>query len=86
MARNQFEAAQDERAHENLAQLSVGLNQREQLFMIELNHLARLADTQSYECAATADHAGFAGELPGMMAYDQRLAALRRSKRPAARR
>ena len=79
MARNQFEAAQDERAHEDLAQLSVGLNQREQLLAIELNHFARLADTQAYECAATADHVGFAGELPGMKAHDQRLAAVRRS-------
>ena len=60
MARNQLEAAQDERAHDDLAELSVGLNQRQHLFAIELNHVARLADPQTGERATTADHVGFA--------------------------
>ena len=60
MARNQFEAAQDKRAHEDLTQLRVGLYQRPQLLAIEVNHFASLADTQMRERTATADHVGFA--------------------------
>ena len=40
LMRNQLEAAQNERAHQNLAQLGVGLYQREQLLVIELDHFA----------------------------------------------
>ena len=41
--RDQLDAAQDERAHQDLAELGVGLHQRQQVFAIELDHLARLA-------------------------------------------
>ena len=41
---DQLDAAQDERPHQDLAQLGVGLHQREQLLAIDLDHLARLAD------------------------------------------
>ena len=59
----------------------VGLDQGEQRLAIELDHFARLADAQTSECAPTGDHVGFAGELPGMMAHNQRVAAVRRPKR-----
>jgi hypothetical protein len=64
----------------DLAQLRVGLNQGEKLLTIQLDHLAGLADPQTAECAATADHVRIAGELPGTMAHDQRLAPVGRSK------
>ena len=60
IARDQLEAAQDERAHQDLAQLRVGLDEREQLLAIELDHFAGLADAQARERAAAADHVGFA--------------------------
>ena len=40
--RDQLDAAQDERPHQDLAQLGVGLHQREQLLAIELDHFTRL--------------------------------------------
>ena len=47
IARDQFHAAQDERAHQDLAQLGVGLDQGEQLLAIELDHFAGFADAQT---------------------------------------
>ena len=41
--RDQLHAAQDERAHQDLAELGVGLHERQQLLAIELDHFARLA-------------------------------------------
>ena len=43
-AGDQLDAAEDERPHEDVAQLGVGLHECEQLFAIELDHLAGLAD------------------------------------------
>ena len=40
---DQLDAAQDERAHQDLAQLGVGLHQRQQVAAIELDHLAGFA-------------------------------------------
>jgi len=51
---NQFETAQDERAHANLAHLRVCLYEREQLFADELDHFAGLGDARTSECVATA--------------------------------
>ena len=56
----------------------VGLDQREQLLAIELDHLARLADAQARHRAAAGDHVAFAGELPGAVGHDQRLRTLGR--------
>ena len=41
-ARDQLDAAQDERPHQDLAQLGVGLDERQQLLAIELDDFARL--------------------------------------------
>ena len=62
-ARNQLDAAEDERPHEDLAQLGVGLHEGEQLLAIELDHLAGLADAQPAHRPAAGDHVAFAGEL-----------------------
>ena len=48
-ARDQLDAAQDERPHEDLAQLGVGLHQREQLLAIEFDHLAGLGDVRPHQ-------------------------------------
>ena len=47
VAGDQAQAAQDERPHQDLAQLGVGLDHGEQLLAIELDHLARLAHLQA---------------------------------------
>ena len=54
IVRDQLEAPQDERPHQDLAQLRVGLYQREQLLAIELNHFARLADAETSQRGAPA--------------------------------
>ena len=79
--RNQLQAAQDERPHQNLAQLSIGLDQREQRLAVELNDLTWLAYAQAAECAAPRDHVGFARKLTGAMAHDERLATVGRTQR-----
>ena len=42
-ARDQLHPAQDEGAHQDLAELGVGLHERQQLVAIQLDHLARFA-------------------------------------------
>ena len=76
IVRNQLEPAQDERPHDDLAQLSVGLNQRQQRFPIQLKHFAGLADAQTCERATTAYQGGFAQELPGLKADQFRVSPL----------
>ena len=39
---DELDAAQDERAHQDLAQLGVGLHERQQALAVELDHLAGL--------------------------------------------
>ena len=71
--RDQLHAAQDEGAHDDLAQLAVGLHQRQQVLAIQLDHLARLAGTRPDERAAAREHLDLAGELTRSMDRDQRL-------------
>jgi len=65
--RNQFDAAEDERPHEDLTQLGVGLYEIEQPLAIELDHLTRLADTHPRQRPAAGEHVAFARELSGAM-------------------
>jgi hypothetical protein len=60
-------------AHEDLAQLGIGLYEGEQLFASELDHLTRLADAQAPQRPAAGDHVALARELPGPVSHDQRL-------------
>src|SRR5258707_10920730 len=46
--RDELDSAEDERPHEDIAQLTVGLHERKQLFAIDLDHFARLG--RSYLC------------------------------------
>ena len=74
-AGNQLDAAEDERPHEDLAQLGVRLHESEQLFAIELDHLAGLAGAHPRQRPAASQHGAFAGELPGAVSDDQRFGA-----------
>jgi hypothetical protein len=94
VARNQLEATQDERAHEDLAQLGVGLHDGQQLCAPQLHDFAGLTDSQSCDRRPAGDQAPLAGEGARTMADDQVLcspaapAASRdsaRERRPAAR-
>jgi hypothetical protein len=60
IARDQRQPTQDERPHQNLAQLRVGLDQGQQLVAIEVNHLARLADAQTSDRAPPLNQRAFA--------------------------
>src|SRR5206468_886785 len=62
-ARNQLNAAENECAHEDVAQFAVGLHEHQQLFALNLNHLAGLACTYSHQSPAAGQHAGFTSEL-----------------------
>ena len=61
---DQLPPAQQEGAHEDLAQLAVGLHQREQMVAIDLDHFTRLDGADAPESAAPGQHGHFAGELP----------------------
>src|SRR5436190_22940755 len=71
--RDQLQSEEDERAHECLAQLRIRLDQRQELLAIELDHFASLADAQTCNCAAAANHGAFAGELTGLEPDDESL-------------
>ncbi len=71
--RDQLHAAQDEGAHEDLAQLAVGLHERQQLLAVQLDHLARRADARLDERAPAREHVDLAGELARSVDRDERL-------------
>ena len=73
--RNQLHPAQDEGPHDQLAELAVGLHERQQLFTIQLDHFARLAGARSDERGAARKHVDLAGELTRSMDRDERLGA-----------
>ena len=62
--RDQLHPTEDEGPHEDLAQLAVGLHEREHVVAIELDHRARLPRAHADEPAATREHGDLAGELP----------------------
>src|SRR5258708_5253829 len=64
-AGDQLDAVEDERPHEDLAQLGVCLNESEQLFSSELDHFATRDGPNPHQRPATGQHRAFAGELPG---------------------
>jgi hypothetical protein len=73
-ARHQLDAAQDERAHEDLAQLGVGLYERDDLLARQLDHLAVFARADREHPAASGDHVHFAGELSRRLDRDDDVA------------
>ena len=63
-------AAQDERPHEDLAQLGVGLDEREQLLASELDDFAGLADAHLRDRPAAREEVRLARELARPMRDD----------------
>ena len=78
VASDQLRTPEDERAHQDLAQLGVGLHERKQLLARELDHFGRRAHTQARHRSAARDHVRFARELSGVVSDDERLAAVDR--------
>jgi hypothetical protein len=62
--RDELHAAQDESPHEDLADLGVGLHQRQQVFAAHLDHFTGLADTGPHQRAAPGEHVDLARKLP----------------------
>src|SRR5207249_5054098 len=73
VAREQLETTQNEGAHQDLAQLRIGLHQRQQLLATESNHFAWFADAQPRHRRPTRKQVCFSREALGAMAYDERL-------------
>src|SRR4029450_435991 len=65
------ETTEDERAHQELAQLGVGLDERAQPIGAELEHLAVLGDPSARQAAPAVEQADLAGELAGTVDDDQ---------------
>jgi hypothetical protein len=61
--RNHLHPSQNEGAHDDLAKLDIGLDQSKQVFVIELDHLARLADAYSGYSPAAGEHVNFSCKL-----------------------
>ena len=57
--RNQLGPPQDECAHDDVAQLGIGLNERQQLLVVDLEDLARLAHERLCQRASPGDHVRF---------------------------
>ncbi len=76
--RHQLDATQDERADQDLADLRIGLHDREQVVAVDLDDLAGLGDQRANERAASGEQVHFARELPGPVARDEVLAGRRR--------
>ena len=59
-AGDQLAAPEDERPHEDLAQLGIRLDESEQLFPSELDYLARRDGQKPRQSSATSQHGAFA--------------------------
>ena len=62
-AGDQLDTAQDERAHDDVADLGVGLDERQQAAVIQLDHLARVDRTRPDQRSPAREHVDFAREL-----------------------
>jgi hypothetical protein len=70
---HQLHAAQDERAHQDSADLGIDLDKRGDLRALELHHIASGAHAHLKQRASTGNHVRFAGELPWTVAHYQLL-------------
>ena len=71
--RDQLGAAQEERPHQDLAELGVGLHQREQVGAGQLDDGTRHGRPHPNQRPAARQHVGLAGELAGAEQRDQRV-------------
>lgn len=69
-AADEFEAAEDESAHENFAELGVFGDERAEGVTGEFDEIARFNDASANKDAAAGNHGEFAGETAGMMDGD----------------
>jgi len=72
--RDQLHAAEEEGAHQDVAQLAVRLHEGKQVVPVNLDHFPRLARPHLDEPGATRKHVRLAGELPRSMDRDKRFA------------
>jgi hypothetical protein len=75
---DQADAAEDERPHDELAQLGVRLHQGAERVAGHLQHLAVLRRQATDQAAPASEHAHLTGELPGLHPDDGTLAVLAR--------
>ena len=75
-ARDEFGPAQNERAHEDLAEFGVGLHKGQQLRACQLEDLRRLGRQDSNRRTLSRQHVGLARELPRDERGDQRVSCL----------
>ena len=73
-AGDELAAAQDEGAHQDLAELAVGLHQRQQPLALDLDHFPVLGAAQPHQAAAAREHVDFAGEVAGRVHDDELVA------------
>src|ERR1700746_3824101 len=69
-AADEFEAAEDESAHENFAEFGVFGDERAEGVAGEFDEIAGLDDASANEDAAAGNHGEFAGEAAGTMDSD----------------
>ena len=73
MLLDQLRPTQDEGAHQDFAQLAVGLHNRQQGFATQLDHLACPAHPRSHQCATAGEQVDLARELAGPVTGDDLL-------------
>src|SRR6202007_2467225 len=73
-AADEFEAAEDESAHENFAELGVFGDERAEGVAGEFDEIAGFDDASANEDAAAGNHGEFAGEAAGTMDRDRAFA------------
>ena len=69
--REQAHPAQDEGAHERLAQLAVGLDHPTKPLRVEVEDVARLAHPSAHQAAPPGQHVDLAGELARLVDDDR---------------
>jgi hypothetical protein len=76
-ARDHPRPAKEERAHENLAQVSVRLHDCHQMFVIHLDNFTWLGSPYSEDCASAREEIQLARDLTGLVHRDESLEAVR---------
>src|SRR5215470_19592453 len=62
--RHQLYPTEEEGPQEDLAQLAVGLHEREHVFALDLDHGTRVSGAYADDTPATREHGELAGKLP----------------------
>lgn len=70
--RDNLNSPEDERAHQNVAQLAVGLDKRQDIVALEIDHFAVITRADAGEAAPAGENIHFAGELAGPKSDNER--------------